>query len=105
MTLDTRIQIQGEQSIPIGGGAVTKTWIGLADVWASLKYKAGVQRFENGQELAYETVTITIRKPVQGVTPTTDMRVIDGETVFEIRGIEGHEARSNFYKLNCTKHE
>jgi SPP1 family predicted phage head-tail adaptor len=83
-TLRKRITIQAETSTPDSAGGYALSWTDVATVWADIKPESGREVFIAQHNEGRVTHRVTLRY-YAGIT--TDMRVLYGSRVFNIRGV------------------
>lgn len=96
-SMDRRIDIQTATRSQDASGQEIETWSVLVTIWAERKDMRASERFAAEQRLAVRTCIFRIRWRA-GLTER--MRVVDGETTYDVTGIAG-DNRAGWCELAC----
>jgi len=95
-----RITIQSKSVVRDSFGGETVTWTTFATVWAQMRPLSGREYFDARQAQADLTTEIVIRY-LAGVLP--EMRVVDGDHVYDIWSISNVEGLNRQMVLLCRE--
>lgn len=85
--LDKRITIKGRAAGQDGAGQPVNTWTDVANVWASILHKNGIEAIKSGADTSVVQASIRIRH-LAGITAA--MRAHHGATVYQIKAVLPH---------------
>ncbi len=95
-----RIMIKTPTEAQSGTGHITKTWVTLATVWASIKPISGRELLQADQAIAESTVRIRFRY-IRGLT--TECNVIHRGRTLEINRIINVDELNKEFEILCSE--
>jgi SPP1 family predicted phage head-tail adaptor len=93
-----QIAIQAEAPTSDGAGGYALAWTTLATVWAEIKPLSGHEVFTAQHLEGHVTHQITTRYR-NDITITTDMRIVYGSRLFNIRSVTNSGERNRWWEL------
>lgn len=94
------VTIQKPIRIANGSGGFNEEWADVATVYAAIRPWSGMERIFGGQIREDVTHFITIRG---GLDIKSNMRIVFGNSIFQIHGVMNREYRGIWYDLLCQE--
>ena len=96
--LNTRVEIQVRGAGQGSAGQATGTWAALAFVWADVRPGTGAEAVRSGAPVSVARASIRIRRRAD---VTNAMRVLVGQTIYEIEVVIPGGTRQEYVDLVC----
>jgi SPP1 family predicted phage head-tail adaptor len=96
--LRKRVTVQAEQATTDNAGGYGLGWTDVATVWAEIKPVSGNKIYTAQHLEGHVTHEITMRWQ-SGTAITTDMRILYGARLFNIRAVENTGERNQFLEI------
>lgn len=96
--LNRRVVIQAKLNTPNELGELVGGWGSIAAVWANIMQKSGMETIRNDMQMSVVDASIRIRYRTD---VTAGMRVVDGNTVYDIQAVIFDRQNKQFVDLVC----
>jgi len=98
-SLNRQVVIKSRTAGEDADGQPLETWtVTVATVWADIRYLSGTETIKGGAETSTAKASIRLN---YRTNLTTDMRVVYGSTVFQIKAILPDASGQNWLDLAC----
>lgn len=99
--LNTKIKIQSKTISRGDDGSEVETWGDVIETWAEKKTQ-GSREFYAAQKINAETTALFVIR-FRSATISRDMRVLEGDRVFEIISIDNTGNQNHWFNLMCKE--
>lgn len=99
-TLNRQVTIQRRDGGKDEYGQLTDTWVNVATVWASILHKSGLETVKSSVDISVVQTSVRIRYRED---VTAAMRVVYGNTLYDIRAVMPDVAGREYCDLVCQE--